>query len=69
MQHKNDYTCIVHFCDGTFKKWTYVHSLFQFNKLLETKHPNWDYINVYERRSQKFITRFYIGDSLPHFLN
>ena len=68
--HKNDYTCIVFFAvhPARSKKWTYVHNLNKFSKFLNGDHPGWLYINVYERRSGKYLKRFYPGNFIPYFL-
>lgn len=68
MAHKNDYSCIVYFPNNSFKKWNYVHTLTSFEKFLNEKHAGWKYINVYERRSGKFLKRFYKGNIMPPFL-
>lgn len=68
MAHKNDYTCIVYFPDNTFKKWTYVHGLYGFAIFLESKHPTWLYVNVYDRRTTKFLQRLNKGTYIPNYL-
>jgi hypothetical protein len=69
MQHKNDYSCVVFFADGSPKKWTYVHKLSGFIKFLNEKHKGWKYCNVYDRRTAKYIRRFYPGNLVPNFLS
>ena len=68
MQHKNDYSCIAFFETGKPKKWQYVHKLDGFVKFLNQKHQGWKYLNVYERRTGKYLKRFYPGNSVPGFL-
>lgn len=68
MLHKNDYTCIVYFPDNTPKKWTYVHNLNGFSKFLDKEHGSWKYFNVYERRTGKYLKRFYRGNFISYFL-
>ena len=68
MSHKNDYTCIVFYKDSSPKKWSFVHGISKFVAFLNEKHPGWDYINVYERRTGKFLKRFYQGNAIPYFL-
>ena len=69
MQHKNDYSLVVFFQDGKVKKWQFVHNLNKFVSFLNQKHPHWKYINVYERRTGKYIKRFYPGNLIPYFLS
>jgi len=68
MERKNDYSAVVFFQEGTPKRWNYVHKLTDFEKFLNQKHSEWKYMNVYERRTKKFIKRFYKGNFIPHFL-
>lgn len=68
MAHKNDYSCIVYFSDNKPKKWTYVHKLNGFAQFLSEKHQSWLYFNVYDRRTGKYLKRFYRGNSIPFFL-
>lgn len=68
MAHKNDYSCIVFYKGGKPKKWQFIHSLTKFVAFLEKDHPGWEYINVYERRTAKYLRRFYPGNSIPYFL-
>jgi len=68
MAHKNDYTCIVFFQNGSPKKWQYVHGLTKFVIFLNREHPQWKYVNVYERRTNIYLRRFYPGNSIPYFL-
>lgn len=68
MKHKNDYSCIVFFETGSPKKWNYVHKLNGFGLFLDKSHPSWKYLNVYERRSGKYLKRFYKGGFIPPFL-
>ena len=69
MHHKNDYSCIVFFEDGSQpKKREYVHKLNSFASFLNNKHRGWKYFNVYERRSNKFLKQFRKGVFVPPFL-
>lgn len=69
MPHKNDYTCIVFYKSEVPKKWGFVHSLSKFVSFLNEKHPNWLYLNVYERRTGKYLKRFYPSNIIPYFLS
>jgi hypothetical protein len=68
MAHKNDYSVIVFFDGEKPKKWTYVHKLTDFSSFLDKDQPGWKYMNVYERRTAKFLKRFYSGKPLPDFI-
>ena len=68
MPHKNDYTCIAFYKSEKPKKWGFVHCLSKFATFLNANHPNWLYINVYERRTGKYLKRFYPGNIIPYFL-
>ena len=68
MEHKNDYSVIAFLSTGETKKWNYVHCLNGFAKFLDEKHPEWNYMNVYERRTAKYMKRFYKGNIVPSFL-
>ena len=69
MAHKNDYTCLVFYKDAKPKKWQFVHGLSKFASFLSEKHSGWLYINVYERRTGKYLKRFYPGNIIPYFLS
>jgi hypothetical protein len=68
MEHKNDYTVIAFLSTGEAKKWRNVHGLNKFTKFLDEKHPDWNYMNVYDRRTKQYLKRFYKGNSVPDFL-
>lgn len=68
MGHKNDYSVIVYFPEGTPKKWSYVHKLNSIVKFLDEKHSQWIYMNVYNRRTGLYLKRFYKGNYVPDFL-
>ena len=55
MEHKNDYSVIAFLSNGQAKKWNYVHSLQGFAKFLDEKHPDWNYMNVYDRRKGQYL--------------
>ena len=69
MAHKNDYSCIVFYNGQKPKKWSFVHGLSKFAAFLNEKHNGWEYMNVYERRTNKFLKRFYPNSSIPYFLS
>lgn len=69
LKKKNDYSVIVHFEDGTSpKKWTYVHKLNGFKMFMNKDYPNWQYMNVYNRRTKAFMRRFYRDSFIPPFI-
>ena len=70
LKKKNDYSVIVFFEDNTKpKKWTYVHKLNGFSLFLKKKHPNWEYMNVYNRRAGTFMRRFNRDSFIPAFIS
>ena len=69
MRHDNDYSVTVFFPSEKPKKWRFVHRLNYFaSNLLDKKHSDWKYFNVYDRRTGKFRDRFYKGNIIPDFL-
>lgn len=69
LKKKNDYSVIVFLKDEDKpKKWNFVHKLNGFSKFLDEKHPAWEYMNVYNRRTRQYIKRFHPSDSIPDFL-
>jgi hypothetical protein len=68
MGHKNDYSITVFFKTGLPKKWSFVHKLDGFASFLDSKHKDWQYFNVYDRRNGKYLKRFYKGNLIPDFL-
>lgn len=66
---KNDYSVIVYLENNSKpKKWTYVHKLNGFSMFLNKTHPTWEYMNVYERRTRKYLKRFKPNDFIPPFI-
>lgn len=68
MGHKNDYSVIAFFDNQKPKKWSFVHKLSTFGQFLQQKHPDWLYLNVYDRRNKTYLRRFYKDEVLPDFL-
>jgi|WetSurMetagenome_2_1015567.scaffolds.fasta_scaffold00174_13 hypothetical protein len=68
MAHDNDYSVIAFFPMEKPKSWEFVHKLNGFADFLNREHPDWKYMNVYDRRSTKFLKRLYKGNSIPEFL-
>jgi len=66
---KNDYSVIVFFENDTKpKKWNYVHKLNGFSMFLNRDHSAWAYMNIYERRTGKYLKRFHKGNFVPPFI-
>jgi hypothetical protein len=68
MKHKNDYSAIAFLSTGEVKKWKYVHQLKGFAQFLDQKHPDWMYMNVYDRRTGTYLKRILKGNPIPDFL-
>ena len=62
------YECTAFFPDTFPKKWKYVRDLQSFAQFLNSKHPSWKYINVYEKGSKQFLKRFYPQNPIPKVL-
>jgi hypothetical protein len=67
MSPKNDYSVIAFYEGDKAKKWTYVHNLKKFANFLDDVHPGWKYLNVYERRTKKFLRQFKQGSEITPF--
>lgn len=63
-QNKNDYSCIVFDSAGFLCKYTFVGDLYKFSQFLNTheRFRNWTAINVYVRRSGRFMMQVKKGD-------
>lgn len=69
LKKKNDYSVIVYFEEGSKpKKWSFVHKLNGFKMFLNKEHSQWQYMNVYNRRSGDFICRFHRDSFIPPFI-
>lgn len=70
LKRKNDYSVIVYLeNESKPKKWSFVHKLNGFSMFLNKDHPTWEYMNVYERRTRRFLKRFKKDDFVPAFIN
>lgn len=69
-RNKNDYSVIIFFEDKEKKpfKMEFVHSLYSLTQWLSKspKFNDWHYINVYVRRSGRYINRYYKGNFIPN---
>jgi len=68
MVHKNDYSVIAFFDNQKPKKWGFAHKLSTFRRFLDSKHPDWLYMNVYNRRTKEYLKRFYKEEVIPDFI-
>lgn len=70
MGHKNDYAVIAFFPNQKPKKWGFTHKLSTLRRnLLDAKHPDWIYMNVYDRRTKAFLKRLYKEEVTPDFID
>lgn len=60
-QNKNDYSVIIFFEDKPPLKMAYVHSCYSLSQWLNRSknYQSWSYMNVYARRTLRYIKRFY----------
>lgn len=65
MQRKPKYACIVFFPYDKPKKWRSVTKLDSFAAFLNKVHPTWEYMNVYDTKTQLFLIRFYPHTQIP----
>lgn len=56
---QNDYSVSVFNANGFLAKYQYVGNLYKFSLFLNEKYPSWEYMNVYARRSSRYLTRYY----------
>ena len=68
MVHKNDYSIIVFLPTKEVKKWAYIHRIDKFEMFLSKSFPEWEYMNIYNRRTREYLTRIRRGDPVPSFL-
>ncbi len=62
-QNKNDYSVTVFNDNGFLVKVQYVNNIYKLCQWLDgSKYNSWTYLNVYARRSQRFIKRQYKGN-------
>jgi len=67
-KNKNDYSCTIFSESGFLVKVEFVHSILSLAKWLDnSKYKEWNYINVYARRSQRYILRHYKGNFINQF--
>lgn len=67
-KNKNDYSCIVFKSNQVLIKLEYVHSIYALTKWLDgSKYNEWEYINIYCRRSRRYISRQIKGSFIVQF--
>jgi len=66
-KNKNDYSVSVFSGTGFLVKVQFCNDLGTLQKWLDSsyKYKDWKYINVYARRSGRFLGRFYKGNFMP----
>jgi len=64
-KNKNDYSVIIALSNGDFKKYTFVHNLYNFSNFVNRQFPGWSALNVYNRRTGKFLIQYHPGDFIP----
>lgn len=66
-QNKNDYSISAFSANGFLCKYIYVGNVFKFTVFLDSneRFKNWTVINVYARRSGRFLGQFKNGSFIP----
>lgn len=64
MKHKNDYTAVAYLGSRKVNVMRYVHDVRRYAQWLASHGVQWSVINVYNRRTREFITRFYSGQEI-----
>lgn len=66
-KRKNDYSVSVFGTGGFLCKYIYVGNLYKMSLFLNEKFPSWEYMNVYARRSGRYLMRYYRGQYIPAY--
>ena len=61
---KNDYTITAYLGSRKVNSMKYVHKITTYVAYLEKQGIEWSVINVYARRSERFLKRFYKGNDI-----
>lgn len=64
---QNDYSVSVFSSSGFLAKYNYVGNLYGFSEFLNKNFPNWQYMNVYARRTGRYLLRYKRGDFITPF--
>jgi hypothetical protein len=62
------YNCIAFFANNTPKRWHNVDKLDGFVSFLNKSHSEWQYFNVYDCKTKKYLTRFYPHSLIPQYV-
>lgn len=65
-KNKNDYSCIFFFSFREPVKYQYVHGCYGLSQYVKNKIGDYDYVNIYVRRSGRLIGQFKKTDYLPN---
>jgi len=60
-KNQNDYSCTVFLGSRKVNFMKYVGNCYTYASYLDSKNIKWSVMNVYNRRTGEFITRFYYG--------
>lgn len=68
-KNKNDYTITIWNGRNRLGKMVFVHNLYAASLWLSNSrtYVSWTYINVYARRSGRYLGRFYKGNFIPAY--
>jgi hypothetical protein len=69
-KNKNDYTVTIWNGSQYLGKMEYVHNLYAASLWLSAsqRYATWTYINVYARRSGRYLSRLYRGNFIPPYI-
>lgn len=65
-KHKNDFSCTAFQGSKKVGFMKYVNRISDYSNYLDSKGIQWSVINVYARRTERFITRYYQGNKIPN---
>lgn len=66
-KRKNDYSVSVFGTGGFLCKYVYVGNVYKFSQFLDDKFPDWEYMNIYVRRSGRYLMRYYRASFIPAY--
>lgn len=64
MKNKNDYSAVAYQGSRRVNFMRYVHDVRRYVQWLAGRGIQWSVINVYDRRTREFVTRFYSGQEI-----
>ena len=65
-KNKNDYSCTAYLGSTKVNFMKYVNSIYAYVQFLEKNNIDWSVINIYTRRTNRFICRQYKGDFIQN---